>query len=255
MSKRMMIAAAALALLPACMTTPVQAPDFAAAIAAPGRTEAHRALDEVRRPAEVLAFSGLKRGDRVLDYFTGNGYYAELMARAVGPQGAVTGWNSESFGRNAEIRAALDAMAARNANASFISGPSTALSFAPNSYDFVMMHLVYHDAYWESTRFGLPRIDPNSVTQAIYRTLRPGGIVAVIDHVANPGRETRAEVEATHRILPATVRTDFERAGFVLEAESPMLRNPADDRSVNVFTPSIRGRTDRIVYRFRKPVR
>mgnify|MGYP000859640245 FL=1 len=209
----------------------------------------------MRRPAEVLAFMGLKRGDRVLDYFTGNGYYAELMAQAVGPQGSVVGWNSESFGRNPEIRAALDAMAGRNANTSFISGPSTALSFAPASYDFVMMHLVYHDAYWESARFGLPRIDPNSVTQAIYRTLRPGGTVAVIDHVANPGRETRAEVEATHRILPETIRADFERAGFVLEAESQLLRNPADDRSVNVFTPSIRGHTDRIVYRFRKPAR
>lgn len=256
MAKRFMIAAAALLALPACMTTPTRpAADFAAAVAAPGRTQAHRALDEVRRPAEMLAFAGLRRGDRVLDYFTGNGYYAELIAQAVGPEGSVLGWNSESFGRNPEIRAALDAMAARNANASFISGPSTALSFAPNAYDVVMMHLVYHDAYWESARFGLPRIDPNTVTQAIYRTLRPGGTVLVIDHVANPGRDTRAEVEATHRILPETIRADFERAGFVLEAESQLLRNPADDRSVNVFTPSIRGRTDRIAYRFRKPGR
>lgn len=252
MPKRMMmIAVAALLALPSCMTTPD--PDFAAAVAAPGRSEAHRALDEVRRPAEVLAFAGLKRGDRVLDYFTGNGYYAELMGQAVGPRGAVTGWNSESFGRNPDIRAALDGIAGRNANTSFVSSPVTALSFPPATYDFVMMHLVYHDAYWESERFGLPRIDPDSVTQAIYRTLRPGGVVAVIDHVANPGRDTRAEVEATHRILPETIRADFERAGFVLEAESPLLRNPADDRSVNVFTPSIRGRTDRIVYRFRKP--
>ena len=80
-------------------------------------------------------------------------------------------------------------------------------------------------------------------------------MVAVIDHVANPGRDTRAEVEATHRILPETIRADFERAGFVLEAESPILRNPADNRSVSVFDPSIRGRTDRVVYRFRKPRR
>ncbi len=256
MSTRMIIAAAAWLALPSCMTIPTPVPaDFAAAIAAPGRSEAHRRLDEVRRPAEVLAFAGLKRGDRVLDYFTGDGYYAELMAHAVGPRGAVTGWNSESFGRNPEVRASVDAIAGRNANTSFVSSPVTALAFAPDSYDFVMMHLVYHDAYWESARFGLPRIDPNTVTQAIYRTLKPGGVVAVIDHVANPGRDTRAEVEATHRILPETIRADFERAGFVLEAEASLLRNPGDDRSVNVFTPSIRGRTDRILYRFRKPDR
>ena len=77
----------------------------------------------------------------------------------------------------------------------------------------------------------------------------------MIDHVAAPGRETRAEVEATHRILPATVRADFEQAGFVFDGESAMLANPQDDRSVNVFNPSIRGRTDRFVYRFRRPAR
>ena len=251
--KRITIAAAAMLALQACATTPP--PDFAAAIAAPGRSDAHRQLDEVRRPAEILAFMGLKRGDRVLDYFTGNGYYAELMAQAVGPEGSVVGWNSASFGANPQVRASLDGIAARNSNATFTASPVTQLAFAPNAFDFVMMHLVYHDAYWESERFGLPRIDPNTVTRAIYQTLRPGGVVAVIDHVANPGRDTRAEVEATHRILPETIRADFERAGFVLEAESPLLRNPADDRSVNVFTPSIRGRTDRVVYRFRKPGR
>lgn len=254
MLKRMMLVLATLA-LPACATMSAPAPDYAAAVAAPGRTEAHRALDEVRRPAEILAFTGLSRGDRALDYFTGNGYFAELMAQAVGPEGRVVGWNTPSFAGQEQVRTSLEGIAARNSNASFVASPSTQLDFAPDAYDFVMMHLVYHDAYWESTRFNLPRIDPNTVTAAVFRTLRPGGIVAVVDHVADPGRDTRAEVEATHRILPATVRADFERAGFVLEAESPLLRNPQDDRSVNVFTPAIRGRTDRIVYRFRKPSR
>ena len=77
----------------------------------------------------------------------------------------------------------------------------------------------------------------------------------MIDHVAADGRETRAEVEATHRIVPATVRADFERAGFEFVGESDLLRNPSDDRSKNVFDPSIRGRTDRFVYRFRRPLR
>jgi len=75
----------------------------------------------------------------------------------------------------------------------------------------------------------------------------------VIDHVANPGGDTRQVAQALHRIDPATVRSDFEAAGFVLEAESPLLRNPADDHKKNVFDPAIRLHTDRIVYRFRKP--
>ena len=79
--------------------------------------------------------------------------------------------------------------------------------------------------------------------------------MAVVDHVANPGGDTRAVVESLHRIDPAVLRADFERAGFVFEAESDLLRNPADDHSLSVFKPEIRGKTDRVVYRFRKPRR
>jgi predicted methyltransferase len=254
MLKKLLYAAAlSLAALPA--PSLAEPADVAAALRAPGRLEAHVALDEVRRPVEVLRWLGLERGDRVLDYFTGNGYYAEIMARAVGPTGHVIGWNGSGFMANEPIRSALAGIRERNRNFAYYATPNTALSFAPNSFDFVMLHLVYHDAYWESARFNLPRIDPNTVTAAIFNATRPGGIVAVIDHVANPGRDTREEVEATHRIVPATIRADFERAGFVFDGESDLLRNPQDDRSVNVFTPSIRGRTDRVVYRFRKPAR
>jgi predicted methyltransferase len=229
--------------------------ELRAAVTAPGRPEASVALDEVRRPAEVLRFMGLRRGDRVLDYFTGSGYYADIMARAVGPQGVVVGWNSAAFGRNERVRAALTEVAGRNPNFTSYATAATALSFPAESFDFVMLHLVYHDAYWESAQFQLPRVDPNVVVRAIWDATRPGGIVAVVDHVAPPGGDTRAVVDAVHRIDPAVVRADFERAGFVLEAQSDLLRNPQDDYSVNVFDPAIRGRTDRIVYRFRKPAR
>lgn len=252
MLKHGLIALAA-ALMP--VAAAAQAPDFAAAVSAPGRPEAATRLDEVRRPAEVLRWLGLRRGMRVLDYFTGTGYYAEIMARAVGPTGSVTGWNSPFFNARPQVRDAIAAIRQRQPNTAFFSSPTTALSFPADTYDFVMLHLVYHDAYWESAQFQLPRIDPNTLTAALFRATRPGGIVAVIDHVAAPGRDTRAEVEATHRILPATVRADFERAGFVFDGESALLANPQDDRSVNVFNPSIRGRTDRFVYRFRRPAR
>jgi len=252
MLKRALLFAAAIALPFAASAAPA---DVAAAVSAPGRPAEAVALDEVRKPVEVLRWLGLERGDRVLDYFTGTGYYAEIMARAVGPRGSVTGWNAPNFARNERIRTALAGIRERSPNTAFYATPTTALSFASDAYDFVLLHLVYHDAYWQSAQFGLPRIDPNTVTQALFRAVKPGGTVAVIDHVAAPGRETRAEVEATHRILPETVRADFERAGFVFDGETDLLRNPEDDRSKNVFDPSIRGRTDRFVYRFRRPAR
>ena len=44
-----------------------------------------------------------------------------------------------------------------------------------------------------------------------------------------------------------------KRAGFKLEATSDLLRNPADDHSLNVFDPKIRGNTDRVILKFRRP--
>jgi len=82
--------------------------------------------------------------------------------------------------------------------------------------------------------------------------MKPGGIVGVIDHVANPG-DTRENVEKFHRIDPATVKADFEKAGFKLAGTSDILRNPADDHSLLVFNPQIRGKTDRFIYKFVKP--
>jgi predicted methyltransferase len=245
----MMLALAA----PAAAKAPAGVPaDVAAGVAAPGRPKAATDLDEVRKPVEVLRFMGLKKGDRVLDYFTGSGYYAEIMAKAVGPKGLVLGWNSASF-MNDKTKAALDGIRQRNPNFGYFATPATALAFPKDGFDFAMLHLVYHDAYWESAQYKVPRIDPNTVVQALWYTVKPGGTVAVADHVAAPGGDTRAVVEKLHRIDPAVLRADFERAGFVLEAQSDLLRVPSDDHSKNVFDPSIRGRTDRFMMRFRKP--
>ena len=225
--------------------------DVATAIAAPDRPAESAKLDEVRKPVEVLAFMGLEQGDRVLDYFTGSGYYAEIMAKAVGPKGIVVGWNSAVFQERAKD--ALAGVRSRNPNTAFYATPVTAIAFPKASFDFAMLHLVYHDAYWESAQFGLPRIDPNTVVKAIWDAVKPGGIVAVIDHYAAPGGDTRAIADTLHRIDPAIVRADFERAGFVLEGQSDLLRVRDDDLTKSVFDPSIRGRTDRFMYRFRKP--
>ena len=76
----------------------------------------------------------------------------------------------------------------------------------------------------------------------------------VEDHVANPGGDTAQVVDAMHRIDPPVVKRDFEQAGFVFDGESRVLANPADDHTKAVFDESVRGRTDRFLYRFRKPV-
>jgi predicted methyltransferase len=116
----------------------------------------------------------------------------------------------------------------------------------------MMINLNYHDVYWESAKYGIPRMDPEAFLKTVYASMKPGGIVGVIDHVANPG-DTRENVEKFHRIDPATVKADFEKAGFKLAGTSDILRNPADDHSLLVFNPQIRGKTDRFIYKFVKP--
>lgn len=252
MLKRAFFFAAALALPPALVQA---APaDVAAAVSAPGRPADAIAMDAGRRPAEILAFEGLKRGDRALDLFTGTGYFAEIMGRAVGPTGSVLAWEPANF-LNERSRTMLDAMKARTPNVAWISSPANAFTLPASAFDFVMINLNYHDTYWESARYGFPHMDPDAFLRTVFQSLKPGGTMAVVDHVANPGGDTRAVVEALHRIDPATIRADFERAGFVFDGESTILRNPDDDHTKLVFDPAIRGHTDRIVYRFRRPAR
>jgi predicted methyltransferase len=251
MLKRCLIAAAILAMPLAAQAAPA---DVAAAVAAADRPAEARALDAGRKPAEVLSFGGLRRGDRALDLVTGTGYYAEIMGRAVGPTGSVLAWEPANF-LNDRSRATLNEIKARTPNVSWFAAPADAVALPTAAFDFAMINLNYHDAYWQSERFRFPRMDPDAFLRIVFQSLKPGGTIVVVDHVANPGGDTRAVVEALHRIDPATIRADFERAGFVFAGESNVLRNPQDDHTKLVFDPSIRGNTDRVVYRFRRPAR
>lgn len=225
--------------------------DVTAAVAATSaRSDANVKLDESRKPAEVLKFLGLQQGMWVADPFGGNLYWAEITAPAVGPKGRVTIWEPTQFYGQKTYDNYM-ALKARQPNVWMRVSPFEAPDL-PGKYDFMLINLDYHDVYWESAKNGVVRMDPDQWLKVIYAAMKPGAVVGVIDHIANPG-DTRDTVQKLHRIDPATVKADFKRAGFVLEAESKILRNPADDHSLLVFDPAIRGKTDRFVFKFRKP--
>jgi predicted methyltransferase len=227
--------------------------DVAASVAATAsRTEANVKLDEGRKPAEVLTFLGLEKGMRVLDMFGANQYWAEIIAPAVGPDGFVVVWQPNQF-LNDKRLATFAEFAGRQKNVLLINSPFEQPSVGSNAYDFILMNLDYHDVYWESADRKIGRMEPDAWLQRLYAAAKPGAVVGIIDHVAAPGGDTRAIVEKLHRIDPAVVKADFQRAGFVLEAESDLLKNPADDHSLNVFDENIRGKTDRFFFKFRKP--
>lgn len=225
---------------------------IAAAVASPGRTPDNVKLDEGRKPAEVLNFFGLRRGMRVIDMFGANQYWAEIMAPVVGPRGKVTVWQPTQF-LNDERRAKFAEFTRRQKNVTLISSPFEAPNLGTNAYDFMIMNLDYHDVYWENPDRKIVRMDPDQWLKVLYVAMKPGAIVGIIDHVALPNADTRATVAKLHRIDPEVVKADFQRAGFELIGIRNFLRNPADDHSLIVFDPKVRGKTDRFVYRFRKP--
>ena len=245
-----MIFALLLAATPAAPLTAQAPAAIEAAVAAPSRTADNVKLDASRKPAEILRWAGLRSGMRAIDLFGGNLYWAEIMAPVVGPTGRVTVWEPTQF-IDDKGKAAFAKFATSANNADLRVSPMEAPDLAAGAYDFAMINLNYHDVYWESAKFKIPRMEPAPWLKRLNAAMRRGGTVVVIDHAAKSGAP-RETVEKYHRIDPAVVRADFRKAGFVLTGTSKLLANSADDYAISVFDEKVRGKTDRFVYKFRK---
>ncbi len=223
---------------------------IAAAIKDPARPAADRKRDANRKPLEVLEFSGVKPGDRVADFIPGGGYVTRLFSKIVGKSGHVYAVvPQELLNMRADADAAVKAIAAspHYSNVTVLKEPAERFS-APEKLDMVWTSMNYHDLH---DKFMGP-VDMAVLNKRIFNALKPGGIYLVLDHAAAAGSGVR-DTGTLHRIDPAVVRKEVLAAGFKLEAESNVLHNPNDDHTMKVFNPAIRGRTDKFIYRFRKP--
>lgn len=234
----------------ALVATPLLAkqPPVAAALADKARSEDNRKLDEGRKPAEVLTFSGIKKGDVVADYQAGGGYYSELIADLVGPKGRVYAMTQPNF----YDRKDWDPIQAAHPNVAMMVAPGDSLVLAPRSVDVIFAHMTWHDLYWTSEKYQHPRIDVGQYMANWFAAVKPGGHVIIVDH-AGPAGDPREVVDKLHRIDSAQVKADMAAAGFVLEGESDVLHRSEDDHTKMVFDPAIRGKTDRFVLKFRRP--
>jgi len=231
------------------------APRFAAidaAIASPERPAADRDQDERRKARNVLEFSGIESGMTVLDAFSAGGYYTELLARVVGPEGQVIAFNNPPYARFAEKGIAARYAGDRLPNVRQVTSTIEELELAPASLDAVIFVMSYHDLYWRPADGSWPPTDPAQLLAKLHAALKPGGVIVVQDHVAAAGGDTAAVVDKLHRIDPAVVKADFARAGFSLDGESDVLAHPDDAHTAMVFDEAIRGRTDQFLFRFRK---
>lgn len=248
--KLMLVAALAVSLaLPAALRAQTVPAYVAAAVASTDRPKADVDRDGARHPAELIAFAGLKPGDRVADIMPGGGYFTRLFSKVVGPQGYVFAIVPAELAQVAPKAAdTIKAVAAEPPypNVTVLVAPTAAIA-TPAPLDVAWTSDNYHDVYGFFGPEHAAQLDT-----AVYKALRPGGVLIVIDHVAQAGT-SETSARTLHRIDPQTVKAQALAAGFVLEAESPILHNGADTHETAVFAPAIRGHTDQFVFRFRKP--
>jgi predicted methyltransferase len=202
-------------------------------------------LDPAWKVPEVIAFIGLKQGDKVADIVGGR--LTASLAKAVGPSGKVYAVETaEVVKGHPQIMDRMKALATQSPNVVVSDDPvATPL---PSGLDAVFIRQNYHDLY---DKFMGPA-DVPAFNKAVFAALKPGGVYVVLDHVAAAGSGIGA-TETLHRIDPARVKADVLAAGFKLDAESSILANTSDDHTKNVFDPSVRGHTDQFLYRFKKP--
>jgi predicted methyltransferase len=226
------------------------APELRAIVDAPDRDARDRALDAGRKPAELLAFIGVKPGMKVAELGAGGGYTTELLARAVGPTGVVYAQNSpwllEAFAKKPWA-----ARAAKPVNAHVVGVTrefDDPLPPEAKDLDAVVCVLFYHDTFWL-------KVDRAKMNAAVLHALKPGGVYVVVDHSGRPKTDA-TEVKTLHRIEESVVRDEIEHAGFKLAEEGSFLREPSDTRDWNASPMAAgekRGHSDRFALKFVKP--
>lgn len=220
------------------------------AVANDARPEADRQRDVDRKPGEVLEFFGIEPGMQVIDIFAGGGYYAEILSYVVGADGEVTLYNNGGWDGFVGTGVAERLEGNRLPNVQSIVREANELVLEENYYDAAVFVLGFHDLYYEEASW--PAIDAGDFVERLYGLIKPGGILGIVDHAAQSGVSVTV-ANTLHRIDPGIIRSDLVSAGFEFVGESDVLRNRGDDRNKPMSDPSVRGKTDRVVMKFRKP--
>lgn len=279
MSRRtpyLVLAVALLAAAPARPATADAAPatveKLQRAIDSPHRAPDDRARDVHRHPRETLLFFGIEPGMRVLELWPGGGWYTDILAEFLAPDGilAVTSFDPDGPADKPVTRYAkqlADKLAADPARFGAVEvivvDPPARLDFgAADRFDLVLTFRNNHG--WINGGYH------DAVYAEAFRVLKPGGVLGVVQHRAKEGADPVAAAK-TGYVPEAFVIEAAERAGFELVARSEVNANPKDtkDHPEGVWTlpPVYRlgdrdraryeaiGESDRMTLRFVKPAR
>jgi predicted methyltransferase len=226
--------------------------DLQAAIDNPARSAADRERDLREHPVAVLQLAGFGKGMVIADIFGGGGYYSEILAGVVGPEGRVRLINNQPYHDYTVAESTPRLASARLPNVSYELVPADAMKLGRASLDGAMIIMSYHDLYVVDEAGGWPAIDAAQFLDQIVTALKPGGRLLIVDHAARAGTG-KADAQTLHRIEESFAMADLRAHGLEFVASIDALHNVDDDHSKGVMNPEIRGHTDRFVQVYRKP--
>ena len=256
---------------------------IAAAVKDSGRPEADTKRDKDRKPAEALAFSGVKPGDKVAELIPAAGYYTRLLSKVVGPSGHVymivpptpkgpppgmarpgaggppgaagppgpggPGAGAPGAARPPMRRPNMMAMAKaitdnpEYSNVSVVELGPGPAFSLPEPVDVFWTTENYHDLH------NLPDADLSVFNKRVFESMKNGGVYFIEDHAGGKGTGA-GETKTLHRIEPDQVKKEVTDAGFDYVGQSRALHNPKDTHKDIVFKTA--DKTDRFMYKFRR---
>ena len=207
-------------------------PALVSAIAGAWRPPADRSRDGARHPLESLTFWGLRPGMTVLELFPGGGYWVRILA----PYAKTT--KGLYIATVSDPTSAADADKARGRTSAFEAkwaDASTygAIAYAPlgaktdrlapdGSVDFILTARNLHNLMWTDGEL-------DRVLALAFKALKPGGVLAVEEHRADPRPEIHEARDGY--VSVATVVRAAQKSGFVYDGSSEVNANPKDDKN------------------------
>ena len=219
----------------------------------PLRSQEARDRDPRSKPEVILTLLDLEPGERVIDLLGGSGYYTDLMVAIVGPRGQVILHNNTPYHTFVEEKVQARYIDDPIPGITYLKSELDDLGLEADSLDAALMVMSYHDLYYFDPGIGFQKTDVPLFFAQVYAAMKPGGRLVVVDHSAKEGAGSEA-AQHLHRIEEAYAVRDIESNGFRLVETSDALRNPDDDRGKLVFDAEFRGKTDRFILVFEKPV-